>query len=694
MSKTKAKIFVFIILALAGLMFFGCEQKPIVEDINFLDDEINLLVGERFTPTVEVYPTYSSDYYLISSDENIVKINGKEIEAISQGNALIKVRATQNEAIESAINVTVLNEPSKIKTPSLSFNEATQQIYISPVPYANDYTLVVNENEFNVAETQIDLQGLVNRFSADLLTLKVKANAAAGSKVFESSDWSGEYCVFAISNASIKAGKLSFDVRDDVNYIISLDDETLPTLTLQDGVDLTALDPKFAGKNVNVKIAGEFKTKSEGVTYFGNSINLPLNVLPAFSAQFSGNVISWADADVNFNITIKNLGSVFETATAENNSFNLTNLTKFNLIEAEAVYTVLVEPVVDEFVFNTATTETKIEVEFSKKAAPVLSTLNNTILWDGTDNYEINGKTTTTVSSANQIKFDGKESGQYVVTVSAMAGQDNGIYYLASDNAQIEITKQAEVSLTYANLKDHVLTFDSEAEDEYLVYIDDIAHTITSGENKENKFSVNFKTFKDFYIASGRHTIYVKHLGKPMGEGQACFDSEPSGIAFTQLEEILNINMAEQTASVEKTLVNQSAQISFVVSDGENTKTYDGDSVYIDTDDEFYQTKTYSICVKVEGDGVHTFSVFNDAMAKREFTVLDCPTLKVLDAATMQVNFDAISNAYGYNITLNGGEFKNNFTNNYFNIEIYEGQTLNFAARTVPQLNITASKAN
>lgn len=690
MSKTKAKIFVFIILALAGLLFFGCEQKPIVEDINFLDDEINLLINQTYTPKVQVYPTYSSDYYLTSTNENIIKINGKNIEAVGVGSALIKAKASENENVESIINVTVFGEPSQLATPSISFNETNQKIYISPVSYANDYTLAVNDSEFNVTETQIDLQSLTSKFSNGILTLKVKANTISGSKVFESSAWSGEYKIFPISNANISAGKLKFDVLSEVDYTVSLNNENLEVLDFSAGVDLTALDAKFENQNVTVKIVGAYNGIKDGeTTYFNNSISLPLKVLPSFTPQFSDSVISWAAAETNFTLTIKKLGEVFETATINTNTYNLTNLTKFNEIEANAVYTISVEPTLGENNKNLATTNLKNEVKFSKKQAPNVTAENNMLTWQGADNFEINetynGKTTTFVSSTNQFGLNGRPSGVYNVSVNARAERVGDIYYLSSNKSLFNIVKQPEVDLTYGNIVDHVLSFETDSEDNYLVYIDDVAHTISSYTNQGNILSVDFKTFADFDIAAGQHTIFVKHLGKA-GEGNnAYFDSELTNITFVQLEEILNIEINEQIATVEITEANRNANISFVVTDGESNKTFAGETVFLDSEnDAFFSAKPYSIYVKVEGDGTHTFSVFKANMAKREFTVLASPTLKVLNAEQARVSFEKIENALSCATYLNGAEHLTvSYENNYFDIDMLEGQTLNFSAKSL-----------
>ena len=60
MTKLNKKHFILMfILAIACAVFFGCGQEVIVEGINFADKNIVLLVGESYTPNVDVYPSYS-----------------------------------------------------------------------------------------------------------------------------------------------------------------------------------------------------------------------------------------------------------------------------------------------------------------------------------------------------------------------------------------------------------------------------------------------------------------------------------------------------------------------------------------------------------------------------------------------------------------------------------------------------------
>ena len=99
MIRKKAKgLLLSIMLVVASMIFFACKEDVYVkaESINFVEQSIDLLVGEEYTPEIKILPSYASDrsYTLISRDVTALSVEGGSIRALSPAFFLIGSNST------------------------------------------------------------------------------------------------------------------------------------------------------------------------------------------------------------------------------------------------------------------------------------------------------------------------------------------------------------------------------------------------------------------------------------------------------------------------------------------------------------------------------------------------------------------------------------------------------------------------
>lgn len=702
MSILKSKKFyICIILAFFTLLIFGCENRTPVENIAFREDEIVLLVGESYTPQVVVNPSYATDssYTLTSSNSSIISVNGRELLAMGEGNATVRVCSNDKSLLEDVITVTVRRTKSVLTAPrNLTYNQDSQTFTFDTVNNATSYTIKINGYEINLGNSnsyslaQFNLE-YANAFDT-VLTAQVMAKAPAYSQAFVDSTYSSEISIFQnspIGSAQISNGILTFEKNPNSDtYSILLNGEEYE-LSSDTTVDLTNIPEKYAGQDVTVgivsKVNSEVKTQNaENVTYYDSkSFDIRAYALDVVNPNMSVSTISWNNVNNagGYTLYIDDVNS----ASTTHNYFDLRTLEEFDsIINKDGGYTLRVEPVIAENSVNILKSSKQgSALQFNRFDAPILSASNNLISWqvvDDANSYiieliadEHTLRTSTSATSFSLANYPAGESYQFNIYVEGST--IDGMYYLASDVASLTIDKQAQTEL---EIVDYQLTFPSAVGERYKIEFKLSDGSSVQEEVVSDSDVVEFD-LSNYTFASGENEVVVTHLG----DGSLTFDGNPDTISFVQLESIDDIQIENGNVSVEISEINESADIIFEISGTKGTKveTVESEFSLNSTDplgENYLQSDEYTLSLYVKGNGSTTFSPngkSENATATRSFVVLDVPTVSIEDKDQTSLSISTLEGASKFNIyTLNQGtyEFDEEVDENIYNFSLDSGE--------------------
>lgn len=105
------KQIVNIFLLFVALMFCSCgeffnfeTEEPTVDGLRMSHHEVDLIVGDSITFSVEISPDTLpvSYYWLVKGDEDAIELAGRKVNALKEGQALVLVQAQRvsNEAVD------------------------------------------------------------------------------------------------------------------------------------------------------------------------------------------------------------------------------------------------------------------------------------------------------------------------------------------------------------------------------------------------------------------------------------------------------------------------------------------------------------------------------------------------------------------------------------------------------------------
>ena len=669
MSRIKKQsIFLSLMLVLISLFFFGCDTDTPVERIYFNEEEIVLLVGESYTPEVSVDPSYATDrsYYLVSEDSSIISVNGYSITAVGEGNVKLHVVSSDNSLLEDVMTVTVRKDRLTIGSPrNFIYDSVSETFSFDSVENAVGYRLLINGNEISLGNsTSYSLakyDELYGNAYDSVLIAQVKALAPTYSNALLDSAYTQVVRIYqssAVAAANVRNGVLSFEqnIRAD-QYVIRLGDELLAQ-TADTTLSLTTLSEKYAGTHQTLSIVALAPTdRQSNVTYYDSkAYEIALNILDVANVSMSSSVLTWnyvtgaESYDIYINDSI--------VARSSRNQFDLTTLDNFDEITySESDYTARIEPIMPENSTNLArTVKQGSTVSFNRFEMPNITTADNLISWTSEQNVDIyyyelkyNGETiVSTSTTANTLSLEDRPAGEYTLNIYAMGQMVVDVRYLSSPMATATITKQESASIS---ISDYALNISSVIGDEYLVEFttaDGIEQEILSPVTDTISFDLSTYSFP-----VGENTITVTHLGND----QDIFDSAVASVSFVQLESVSDIDITGSVASVERSEINESADLVLKVSVGDETLEITNGTLPLnttdDTLDEYIPAGRYTVEVYVLGNGSTTFSVGGKtaiATADREFEVLDTPEVSVSDHETMQIDFVEDTQSSAYNV--------------------------------------------
>ena len=689
MSQVKRRSFIVLFLVtVLSIFMVGCKDKTVaVKDISFNlteGEQIVLLVGQTLdlADYVEIKPENATNknYSISSFNEEVVHINGTQIQALSEGSTQIKLVAEDNNVKQDLMSVVVKQNKTTLSAPkNLTYDSSTQTFKFDIVPNATSYTIKINGKEVELGNSNVcDLNKLDIQIFNTLVFAQVKANAPSYSYALEDSTFSEELKIYQaakVENVKIDKGVLSFEKSDAKLRSNIYIDDTLYIANQNDVlVDLNRLPEIYAGKNVEIKIEAvvsqDIKTElGENVVYCNSELNvLDLRVLDIPKLKVKTTTIEWQNiAECNgYEIYVDNQ----KIASTQNNVFDLRTWNGFDsTILPNKIATVLVKPVVAKDDAFVGRTDVDGNIQISRLSALELICYGPDIVWQEVENasaysFVLMGEGVAHESSTADLflSMKGYSAGEYNLTAQAIASEfadEEGVYYVSSSVSTIEFSKQPMVS---ANISNYVLRIDELKTDTAKIVFDKAEH------NKTVVGSGALKTVDLSTLAfdAGENTIKITRLGNNLD----VVDSSEFELKFVQFEAINSIAINDAKANVQRSVINKNAEIRLETIDktsqtlkfvkiGENV-TYNTTST---TQENYLKAGSYQTNVYVVGNGSTTFSHRNGegklvASASVDFDVLQIPNLVLNDTAIEKLTITNTQNALNFDIYKVEGESK------------------------------------
>lgn len=662
MSNTKVKrISICFLLLLCSMFLFACDNNTPVEDIHFADESIVLLIGDTYSPSVNITPSYATNknYTITSENSSIVSVQDNVLTALQEGEAVIRVVSEDNSLREDVMTVSVRKSVTTLQTPRINYNSANQTINFDMIANASSYTLRINGSDVNIGNSTSYSLSDYNNISSSafdrVLTISVRANAPSYSHAFNSSNFSASLRIYqasSVTNASLVGGILSYD-NNSSDVQISLDGNVI-LATSSNSVDLTNVDTNKSGylDLTITKLVSESNKTDSSVTYYNSlPVSLRVKVMDEVSAVMVENTVSWqSNAEVESYKVYINNGLKLNTT---NNFLDLTTLDDYNeILYSPTDHTLTVEPVINRASVNVIKTINSIDtINFNRLETPNPTAENNLISWNavaGASSYVVglkfNDYSTNIIVQNNSFSLDNYPSDK-TYNVSVMAVPSYNENNLSSFVGSIEITKQGIASLSIDN---YILSFPSTNLDSYLI---EFNHT--SGEYSETIVanSDNYTLdLSDFEFNAGDNTIYVTHLGNNL----EIFDSAKVSIDFVQLIDEQAIDISNGVISVERNEINENALYRFEINGTDTEFTIESLTYELNTTSEagenFLPAGEYNVSLYILGDGKNTFSVNHNGLSNVSvsFEVLDVPVLSLENKTDTILSISQIENAENY----------------------------------------------
>lgn len=659
---------------------FGCnDAKVSVNNIKInleSQTQVVLLVDEFYNigDVVEVLPNYATDksFTVYTMDENVVRVVGKQIKAVGVGETFVRVVSNSNDNIEDIVSVKVFDTQEQLEAPTgLRYNESDQSFTFNPVDYAVSYSIHINDREFNIGNINtFNLESYVGEKFNNVLTVKVKANAATYSQAYTDSEYCQEpvkiYQASKVEDLKIENGKLLFSTKSDLVYDVYFDDKLFMQETTLGNIDLLSLAEDYAGLSKKVYVIskpnGTIKDSieeihGENVLYANSSSNkILLNILDEPDVSIVNGVLSWENIAFASGYEIYLNNSLM--AETKKNFFDLKTLEYFNNItHLDGEIEVYVKSKLPNVSQGIAKTTKQKSATFFKLATPTISTAENGVIWNSVENasvYYVEVKKDGVVefsgnTNVTRVDLSNLGAGNYEVFVMAVgsSGVEN---YISSAVAKGEIVKRAKVS---AQIEDYSLKIQTVAGEKYLINfaIDDKNNYNQIVQADSSSFALDLSVYN---FKKGLHRIEITQLGN----NSTHINGEIKQLEFTQLEDV-SVTISNSVASVTRTSINQNAKI-YLETNGTNLAEpikVEADSCKFNTTDTskaYLTAGEYSVVAYVCGDGSSTFSYRNLKQAlpcgKKEFTVLAIPSLTVLDNSKTEVTVNKVNMATNYTI--------------------------------------------
>ncbi len=714
MSRVKNRgILVLMMLTLLTFFAFGCENKSVgVDDIYFTEESLTLVVGESYTPSIVVQPSYADDtsYTITSTNAEYVSVENNEITALKvtgSNTVYLQVTANDNSLKTDMIRVNVIAESVILETPrNLRYDENTQSISFSSSQYATSYVLRVSGKNVETNDTTFscdvnvgnvttlslnDLQSKINELNLNnssvfdtALTIQASAVTDSNTSAYVNSSFSSALSLYQTSaptNLTILGGVLSFEGNAN-NYSIAIDGTEIMTTSRTADIDLTEIDEEFAGISGMLSVTALAEQTGDIPSYNSVATTKEINVLDVANVSIQAGNISWGYVTYANSYDIYLNGAKIANVTT--NQISLDELDA-DITQSEVNHEITVEPVLDSASQNILKTCAVGDSAFvNKLATPNLVNDYGIIRWEGVANaglyiaeisYILDGETTTVTRTTTENSFIFDESfpsgANYTFKLHATSTQTGGVYYMDSNSDEIELTKVAGAEISIENSS---LVISATAGESYSVSLDDTETVILTAESSSLTYDLT-----EISLTAGEHTLSVVHLGR-----DNTISSNPSTISFEQLGEVENANILDSVATADLG-ENYSELVFDVTQNDEITYSYTGTSFTINSTnsalDDYLASGDYVLKIYAKGDGTTTLT--SQIASEIEFSVLASP---IVDSANIDKNsptitFTEIENALGYVVIM--GESQEELLTNTYTFEVSSSSPIEFSLQAI-----------
>lgn len=566
MLKTKVKSFLVILSVMFCTCLFltACKDENVkVERVKFLNSsEITLVVGESLTPEVEVAPSYASNkeyHFEIGVNSGVLEINEKEIKALKEGVAQLKVVSDENQYINDVISVKVIASPTTLSSPQNLTFDGTKFSFNS-VSDANGYILNVNGRDIKLAlKTSLTLDEYVSVTHEDPYNkvLAVKVKAYGDQRITLDSEYSEEIKIkkmgapqnFAIQDSVLTFSKVEgvsdykFSITNEAGVVrtITFSSSAFPGVTISQGVASYA--NFLAGGKYKCVLTDETSyEKTSGVEIFKfDPISLDLCVLGTPSdVVMSHYVLSWAKVQYADSYSIyDNEGQLIATD-IQDTSFDLTNyISSLN----ETNFSVKVKALSSNSVNCLAGNKFSdlINFELLEKPTVTLDFVNSKINWQTVENaigYRVTLKDLASeneseyvVSTLKSFDVSSLEAGEYSISITSCGDGKTYLNSLGGTEKQFSILS----GVKNLKLENGVFSWDNQTGESYDVEI--VGLDATKQNIPQNSYDISGLDLNagDYRFLVG----VIAHDNK--------FASKVESLSFMRLQDARNIQVSSTT---------------------------------------------------------------------------------------------------------------------------------------------------
>ncbi|MBQ7798264.1 MAG: hypothetical protein IJ371_03995, partial [Clostridia bacterium] len=684
MIRTKAKTFLLsVMLVMACFVFFACKEKTEVkvESITFAEQSISLLVGEEYTPTIKVLPSYATtrSYTLISSDTTALSVEGGTITALKASNVMLKVVSDDNKNVNNMIAVSIYNEASELEVPTGLIFDGNEFTFVGK-DNANAYMLKINGQEINIGNnteyTFDNVASKIDNLYNNVISCSVKA--VGDGKIFKDSAYSEEILFVKLSsvkNAYVENETLHFDTIDNVasyNVEVLIDGRVTQTMVASSGsLSLSGLTDSDAGAQYTLRIipnTNNYNGVEENNVFVGNVAQLNYNVLGKVkNVAINENVVSWDFVKNAQNYTIE----LYKSSTQQliqsysNIPYNYLqiNYSDFGIEGADIEGEYYCKIIANSNNINTTTGKVYCEpLYFTVLPTPQINIANNMVVWNDVveaEGYLVtikdnNGATIVNKSFVlqNSYNVSNFSAGTYYIEVVACGNGENG------QNADVKVflssnvSQQAKwtiLSALQTKIEGGLLywqDFDGYTQNKYRVTFGDYNIVLTS-----NEYTYNDKTqtytydLAQYSLEPNLYTVSITSLGK-----DTIFDSSVSNLNIVKLEDS-SIELSNKKFIVSKVDRAYEYKVKIYKSNDLNNaiETLDNMSGYeFALDSSLLDAGNYVAKVFTYGDGRYVFDADNlSDTTMVAFEKLPTPSIEV-DSENLKIIVKEVKNAEGY----------------------------------------------
>jgi len=694
MIRTKAKgLLLSIALIMVCFCFFACKETKVkVSDIEFTEQSISMLVGDEYTPTIKILPSYANDrsYTLYADDVTVLEINGGTIKALKSAVGVkLKVVSNENKNLNDIITVNIYDESVGLETPSnLMFGDDGFSFVAEDSGKASSYMLKIGSHEINIGNN-VDygfdkVAEKLGDIYNQVLTCQVKA--VGDGKIFNDSQYSdgisfvklGKVADAYVENETLyfnaiqNIGSYSVDVICDGRVVQTkqVTNSTYQAKKLSLNIsDLT--DSKLGAEYVleiipnigSYNYVGDIKVSSSGTT------KIDYTIIGAVSnVSINDKVITWDFVKNAQSYTVE----LYKNSELLNKYENVVS----NFLNVEyndaGEYSCLI--LANSTKNNTTTGKTYSDrLNFVILNSPEVQISNNRIAWNTVSNAE--GYLVTIKDNSGATIINKKFVLNTWYDVSGFSVGEYNIQVVACGNGQDVMSSRNSSDANWAILNKLQLSI----ENEKLCWIDSDSNTL-------NKYNLKFETndseqieleltnssYNDKYYFDSNTNHFVYDLSsynfepnnyvitlQSVGENNV-FDANINEINLTKLADGSIVGMQNKVISVAEVNYATSYEIAIYNSSDVNCempiKTLEaiGDGKTFNVDDSILGAGTYLAKVFVYGNGSNVLDANNGNNGTVfEFRKLDIPTLTV-DKDNLKLIIGNVDYANGYRLFENG----------------------------------------